>query len=73
MDCNKLFNIVFFSDSDIQQSSQSIEVFPREPKYSDLEEDNMAQKEIFNSAMKTLYRHFPTLNSQISLLWESLS
>jgi hypothetical protein len=28
MDCNKLFNIVllFFSDSDIQQSSQSIEV-----------------------------------------------
>jgi hypothetical protein len=33
----------------------------------------MAQKEIFNSAMKTLSRHFPTLNSQISLPWESLS
>jgi hypothetical protein len=31
----------------------------------------MAQKEIFNSAMKTLFRHFPMLNSQISLLWES--
>jgi Fic family protein len=33
----------------------------------------MAQKEIFNSAMKTSSRHCPMLNSQISLLWESLS
>jgi hypothetical protein len=33
----------------------------------------MAQKEIFNSAMTTLSRHFPTLNSQINLPWESLS
>jgi hypothetical protein len=32
----------------------------------------MAQKEIFNCAMKTLSRYFPTLNSQISLPWESL-
>jgi hypothetical protein len=33
----------------------------------------MAQKELFNSAMKTLSSNFPTLNSQISLPWGSLS
>jgi hypothetical protein len=37
----------------LQSLFQVIPQNPREPKYSDGEEDNMAQKEIYNSAMKT--------------------